>query len=113
MPYISQDGGNALPWTVEVVTLQPVPVHLTADFVSHAVDRDTCPARCEHSLLASLCTPVCVESDDTKLYGKASIRKVCGCGTTGISKALETSYTRVLAKQLQDQGIMVNACCPG
>ena len=32
---------------------------------------------------------------------------------TGISKALETSYTRVLAAQLQDKGIMVNACCPG
>lgn len=31
----------------------------------------------------------------------------------GISKALETSYTRVLAQQLQDRGIMVNACCPG
>lgn len=32
---------------------------------------------------------------------------------TGISKALETSYTRVLAQQLQDRCIMVNACCPG
>jgi hypothetical protein len=39
---------------------------------------------------------------------------VCGCCcAAGISKALETSYTRVLAKQLQDEGIMVNACCPG
>jgi hypothetical protein len=35
------------------------------------------------------------------------------CCPAGISKALETSYTRVLATQLQDKGIMVNACCPG
>lgn len=31
----------------------------------------------------------------------------------GISKALETAYTRVLARQLADKGIMVNAVCPG
>jgi hypothetical protein len=31
----------------------------------------------------------------------------------GISKALESSYTRVLAQQLKQDGIMVNACCPG
>ncbi|KIZ01219.1 Carbonyl reductase [NADPH] 1 [Monoraphidium neglectum] len=31
----------------------------------------------------------------------------------GISKALETAYTRVLAKQLEGRGIMVNAVCPG
>lgn len=31
----------------------------------------------------------------------------------GISKALESSYSRVLAKELQDKGIMVNACHPG
>lgn len=31
----------------------------------------------------------------------------------GVSKALETSYTRVLAAQLRDQSIAVNACCPG
>ncbi|WIA39342.1 hypothetical protein OEZ86_005454 [Tetradesmus obliquus] len=31
----------------------------------------------------------------------------------GISKALESSYTRVLAEQLKDAGVMVNCCCPG
>jgi hypothetical protein len=31
----------------------------------------------------------------------------------GISKALESSYTRVLAQKLKGDGIMVNACCPG
>ncbi|KAI8464174.1 MAG: short chain dehydrogenase/reductase [Monoraphidium minutum] len=31
----------------------------------------------------------------------------------GVSKALETAYTRVLALQLEGRGIMVNACCPG
>jgi short-subunit dehydrogenase len=31
----------------------------------------------------------------------------------GISKALESSYTRVLAEQLNESGIMVNCCCPG
>lgn len=31
----------------------------------------------------------------------------------GFSKALETAYTRVVARELEGQGIMVNACCPG
>ncbi len=31
----------------------------------------------------------------------------------GVSKLLETSYTRVLAEQLKSAGVMVNACCPG
>ncbi|KAF8064523.1 Cbr1 [Scenedesmus sp. PABB004] len=31
----------------------------------------------------------------------------------GVSKALESSYTRLLAKELAPRGIMVNACCPG
>jgi carbonyl reductase 1 len=31
----------------------------------------------------------------------------------GVSKALESAYTRVLAAQLAGRGIAVNACCPG
>ena len=31
----------------------------------------------------------------------------------GVSKLLETSYTRILAEQLKSAGVMVNACCPG
>lgn len=31
----------------------------------------------------------------------------------GVSKLCETTYTRVLAQQLQSAGVMVNACCPG
>ena len=31
----------------------------------------------------------------------------------GMSKACEAAYTRVLAAELKDKGIMVNAMCPG
>lgn len=31
----------------------------------------------------------------------------------GMSKAVEAAYTRVLAEELQEKGVMVNACCPG
>lgn len=31
----------------------------------------------------------------------------------GVSKLFETSYTRILAEQLESAGVMVNACCPG
>lgn len=31
----------------------------------------------------------------------------------GVSKACEAAYTRVLAEELKDKKIMVNACCPG
>jgi NAD(P)-dependent dehydrogenase (short-subunit alcohol dehydrogenase family) len=30
-----------------------------------------------------------------------------------MSKACEAAYTRVLAAELKDRGVMVNACCPG
>lgn len=31
----------------------------------------------------------------------------------GVSKLCETAYTRVLAEELQPNGVTVNACCPG
>ena len=31
----------------------------------------------------------------------------------GVSKLLESTYSRVLAQRLAPQGIDVNACCPG
>lgn len=37
---------------------------------------------------------------------------MCTC-RYGVSKLCCSSYSRVLAKQLEPQGVMVNACCPG
>ena len=31
----------------------------------------------------------------------------------GVSKLLESTYSKVLAERLAPQGIDVNACCPG
>lgn len=68
---------------------------------------------CSVTQLAAVCCVGCSVPAAAPTYRDALAAGWFPSLYAGISKCLENSYTRLLAEQMKESGIMVNACCPG